>query len=62
MTQELELEQIALDDLPKSKLVEPKPLIDNVPAKSKRRISRWVAPLAMLGLAAGGARFWMESR
>jgi membrane fusion protein (multidrug efflux system) len=62
MTEELELEQIALDDSPKPKLVEPKPSIQNVPAKPKRRISRWLALVAMLGIAAGGTRFWLESR
>ena len=62
MTEELELERTAPDDSPKPQLVESKPAIRNVPASSKRRISRWLAIVAMLGIAAGATAFWLESR
>ncbi|HTP34434.1 MAG TPA: HlyD family secretion protein [Candidatus Acidoferrales bacterium] len=61
MTEELELEQTALDDSPKPKLVETKPATHGAPAKPKRRLSRWLALFAMLGIAAGGAVFWLQS-
>jgi membrane fusion protein (multidrug efflux system) len=62
MTEELELEQIAVDDSPKPKLVESKPAVRDVPARPKRRISRWLALFAMLGIAAGGTALWLQSR
>jgi membrane fusion protein (multidrug efflux system) len=62
VTQELELERTDLADSPKPKLVEPKPSIHNVPAKPKRRITRWLALLATLAIAAAGSRLWLESR
>jgi membrane fusion protein, multidrug efflux system len=60
MTEELELERT--DDSPKPKLVDSKPADHNVPASPKRRISRWLAVLAILGIAAAGAKLWLESR
>jgi membrane fusion protein (multidrug efflux system) len=62
MTQELKLEQADLEDSPKPKLVESKPSFRNVPAKPKRRISRWLALFAMLGIAAGSTALWLQSR
>jgi membrane fusion protein (multidrug efflux system) len=59
MTKELELEQTALDDSPKPKLVEPKPAVHNAP---KRRLSRWLAVLALLIVSAGGTAYWLQSR
>src|SRR5262249_14797916 len=60
--QSVELEEIVLGDSPKPKLVAPKPGVQNVPARHKRRISRWLGVFAMLGVAAGGAALWVESR
>jgi membrane fusion protein (multidrug efflux system) len=62
MTEELELEQTAPDESPKPKLVESKPAVHSVPAKPKRRILRWLALFAILGVAAGGAALWLQSR
>jgi membrane fusion protein (multidrug efflux system) len=59
MTEELKLEQTALVDSPKPKLVESKPAAHNTP---KRRISRWVAALALVIIAASGTKFWLDSR
>jgi len=59
MTKELELEKTALDDAPKPQLVESKPAAHNAP---KRRISRWLAALVVLGMAAGTTKFWLDSR
>ena len=59
MTEELKLEETALDNAPKPKLVESKPAVPSAP---KRRISRWLTVLAMLGIAAGGTAFWLQSR
>jgi membrane fusion protein (multidrug efflux system) len=62
MTQELELEKATLDESPKPKLVESKPAVPNLPAKPKRGILRWLAVVAMVGIAAGGAVLWLQSR
>ena len=62
MTEELELERTALDDSAKPKLVEPKPVVQDAPARPKRRASRWLALLAILGVTAGGAVVWLQSR
>jgi len=62
MTKELELEQTVVDDSPEPRLVESKPVTHNVPARPKGRISRWVALTAVLGIAAGGAELWLQSR
>ena len=62
MTKELELEQTVVDASPEPKLVESKPVTHNVPARQKGRISRWVALTAVLGIAAGGAELWLQSR
>jgi len=60
MTEELKLEQTALDDSPKPQLVDL--LAPSIPGRRKPRISRWLAVVAMLGIAAGGAKFWLASR
>jgi len=62
MTEELELEPTALDDSPKPRLVESKPMVPNVPARPKPRISRWLAALAMVVIAASGSALWLQSR
>ena len=62
MTEEMKLEKTALDDSPKPKLVEPKPVGHKVPARPKRSISRWLALLATLGIAAGAGELWLQSR
>ena len=62
MTEELELEQVALDNPPRPKLVEPKPSVQNVPATAKRRTASWLALLATVAIAAAGTGFWRQSR
>ena len=62
MTEELELAKTAPEDAPKPKLVESKPAVPNAPAKPKSTITRWLALLAILGIAAGGAALWLASR
>ena len=62
MTKELELERDTLGDMPKPQLVEPKLLAPSIPGRPKQRISRWLAPLAVLAVAAAGAAFWLGSR
>ena len=62
MTEELELAKTAPEDAPKPKLVESKPAVPNAPAKPKSTITRWLALLALLGVAAGGAALWLASR
>src|SRR5215467_2732506 len=62
MTDQLELEKPALEESPKPKLVEAKPVVPNAPARPKRRISRWLALFAMLAIAAGATALWLQSR
>ena len=62
MTRELELEQTAPDESPKPKLVEVKPAAHDAPARPKRRISRWLAALATVVMAAGSTAAWLASR
>jgi len=62
MTEELELERTAPADSPKPKLVDPKTAAQSSPARPKARISRWLLLLAILGVAAGGAELWLQSR
>ena len=62
MQEQLELEETALDDLPKPKLVEPDPDILTVPAGPKWRISRWLVIFATLAIVAGATALWLHSR
>ena len=59
MTEELKLEETALDNSPKPQLVESIPAVPNAP---KRRVLRWLTVLAMLGIASAGAAYWLQSR
>jgi membrane fusion protein (multidrug efflux system) len=76
MTEQLELEQTGLDrtesdDQPKPKLLDPKPAAhklaiakpaaDEVPARPKRRLLRWVAVVAVLMIAAAATVLWIQS-
>jgi len=70
MTEELE-QRCVLGDFPKPKpvepkpvvhIVEPKPAVHEVPARPKRKIARWLAVFAILGVAAGATALWLESR
>lgn len=51
-----------MGDVPKPQLVEPKLLAPSIPGRPKRRISRWLAPLALLVVGAAGTAFWLGSR
>jgi len=62
MTEELELEGKSLDNSSKPQLVDAKPAAHNSPARPKARISRWLALLAIMGVATGGAVLWLQSR
>jgi membrane fusion protein, multidrug efflux system len=62
MTEELELKGKSLDDSPKPQLVDREPVAHNSPVRPKARIARWLAILAMLGVAAGVAALWLQSR
>src|SRR5215469_4002863 len=60
MTEELKLEQTTPDVSPKPQLVDL--MAPSIPARRKPRIARWMALLAVLGIAAAGTRLWLESR
>jgi len=62
MTEQLQLEKPVLDELPKPRLVESKPVVPDAPARPKRRSSRWLALFAMLAIAAGATALWLQSR
>jgi membrane fusion protein (multidrug efflux system) len=62
MTDHLELEKPALEESPKPKLVEAKPVVHDAPGGPKRRISRWLALFAMLAIAGSGTVLWLQSR
>src|SRR5579871_5549737 len=62
MTDQLELKKPDLDESPKPKLVESKPVVQDVPARPKRRVSRWVALFAVLAIATGSTVLWLQSR
>src|SRR5262249_45749267 len=42
--------------------VESKPSVQNVPAKPKRSMTRWLTLLATLAVAAGATEYWLQSR
>jgi membrane fusion protein (multidrug efflux system) len=62
MTDQLELEKPALDESPKPRLVESKPVVHDAPAGPKRKISRWLALFAMLAITGGATALWLQSR
>ena len=62
MTQELERQQSAPGDSPKPKLVDAKPAPPDVSGKPKAGILRWMALIALLGVAAAGTKLWLASR
>lgn len=62
MIKELEQERDVMGGVPKPQPVGSVLLSPSISGRPKRRISRWPALLALLGVALAGTVFWLESR